>query len=253
MSEHEHEPEPGAGEQPTPEHDGDEAIHGGEPEHDDDAVERELDDAGDDAELAAQMTPEGEHVDEGEPGEPAGPPQPSEKEVEETYRKLDNETARHVKRVAELVGDDAFAFLVPCELCDPSMPGFRWPRPPADEVKAAVRMAIGDREPENWQADQYSRRCEACDGLGEVLTGSRVHGKGTLPCLACGGNGWTPIGNERGGNVVRLAPAGAPPDEQAAELTPASSTAPAGGPSPDEAARLRSLGYIVLDPPASQP
>lgn len=248
MSEHEH--EHGAGDEPQPDGVDDDAIHGDEPEP---HVEPDGEPEGDDeleARLGAELGDDGD--DERAPDGDDGPaaPQPDAAEIEKTYERLDKETARHVKRVAELVGDEAFNFLVPCELCEPSIPGFHWPKQPSDEVKHAVRLAIGDREPENWQADQYSRRCDACDGLGEVLTGSRVHGKGTLPCLACGGNGWSPIGDERRGVVAQLVPRTAPAAEQVADLGTVATAGAPGGPDPATAAQLKALGYIVLDPPA---
>ena len=228
------EPEPGAGDVDEGEH-GDELEHGaGEPQ------------TTDDDELEARINAElGDDVDNGDaPSDDAQPPapeQPSEKEIEQTYKKLDAETARHVKRVAELVGEDAFAHLVVCELCDPSMPGFRWPQPPSDEVKAAVRMAIGDRQPENWQADTYSRRCDSCQGLGEVLTGSQVRGQETLGCLECGSRGWIPIGPERGRpNVLTLQPPPVDPEQPPAIVPPADD--------PPEVAALKAAGYVVIKP-----
>jgi hypothetical protein len=237
--------EPIEGEQPQAPPDGDEQPAQGEPEH----GEQPGEDGGDD-ELEQQLGRELDELHGGDgdrAGDDAQPPaaqQPSEKEVEETYKKLDREVERHVKRVAELVGE-AFAFLVPCELCDPSMPGFRWPREPADEVKVAVRMAIGDRQPENWQADQYSARCEACDGLGEVLTGSKVAGKGTLPCMTCGGNGWVPIGNERRGGVVHALPTQPRPDVEQPVAAVAADD-------PPEVAALKAAGYVVIRPAGSE-
>jgi len=224
---------------------GDDELEPGDGEHGDDGEQPNGDDDLE-ARLAAEL---GDDVDEPGAGDdelqPPTGQQPSEKEIEQTYKRLDAETARHVKRVAELVGEDAFRHLVVCELCDPSMPGFRWPRPPADEVKAAVRMAIGDRQPENWQADTYSRRCDSCQGLGEVLTGSQVRGQETLGCLECGSRGWIPIGPERGRpNVVHLAtPAPAHVDEL---------PVPAAADDPPEVAALKAAGYVVIKPAAAE-
>lgn len=214
---------------------GDELEPGAETEStaDEDALDAQLNAGLDDLHSAT-----GELVTEPQQQPPA--PQPSEKEVEETYKKLDKETERHVKRIAELVGD-AFAYLVPCELCDPSMPGFRWPREPADEVKVAVRMAIGDRQPENWQADQYSRRCDACEGLGEVVTGSQVRGQTTLPCMICDARGWVPIGDERRSGVVRPLPVVPRPDVEQPQ-------APLPADDPPEVAALKRAGYVVIAP-----
>lgn len=234
------EPEPGSEPAGEP---GTEPAEPAEPTHDGD--EPNADDALESA-IAAEMGDDGEPAagDDADAHEPP-PEQPSQAEIEATYKKLDAETARHVKRVAELVGEEAFRHLVACELCEPSIPGFRWPRPPADEVKEAVRYAIGDRQPENWQPDQYSRACEACAGLGEVLTGSRVRGQDTLACIPCEGKGWIPIGNERTGRpAVTL---------RAIEGTDPQPPAPAAPlEDPPEVAALKAQGYVVIRPAGSE-
>lgn len=124
------------------------------------------------------------------------------KEQEQILDKLDREAKRHRDRLAEILQEDVLA-LVPCELCRADLAGWvdRTVAIP-DEVKVRTRIQIGDRQPENWQADRYSRQCDTCEGLGEVLTGSQVQGQTTLPCIACNGKGWVPVGDERRGNVV---------------------------------------------------
>jgi hypothetical protein len=90
--------------------------------------------------------------------------------------------------------------LVPCELCRADLAGWVETQVPLpDEVKQRVRIQIGDREPENWQKDTHSDRCEVCDGLGEVQTGSRVHGQEVMPCVECGGKGWVATDEKRAG------------------------------------------------------
>jgi hypothetical protein len=159
----------------------------------------------------------------------------------DTLDKLGREGRRHRDRLAEILREDVLA-LVPCELCRPDLAG--WvdrTQPIPDEVKARVRVQIGDREPENWQPDQYSRRCDTCAGLGEVLTGSQVHGQTTLPCYDCSGKGWTAIGDERRG-VVR--PLAVPPASTSGSLPEPSapSTLPA---IPPEI----SAAYVVIPKP----
>lgn len=191
-------------------------------------------------ELAEQLGDD--EGDEPQPGDDDQPPEAekvSDKEIEQTFERLDKETARHVKRVAELVGEGMFAYLRPCPLCHPAAPGFIWPGPIGDEVKQAVRLTIGDREPEDWQADTFARRCDDCHGLGEVLTGSRVRGKETLPCIPCGGNGWIAIGPERTGRPATTLRAIESPDEP-----PPAVAAPID--EPPEAAALRAQGYVVI-------
>lgn len=243
MSEHEHEHEhDGAGDAVAT--DVERELGAGEPVPHEGAPLAASPEADPDAD--AELTPDDELEPDADPdAEPPPSEQPSQAEIEATYKKLDKETERHVKRVAELVGEDAFAMLVACELCEPSMPGFRWPRPPADPVKEAVRFAIGDRQPENWQPDQYSRMCEACQGLGEVLTGSHVRGQDTLGCIACDSKGWVAIGPERTGRPVvslRTVEGNDPPPD--APAAPAEE--------PPEAAALRALGYVVIKTGAAE-
>lgn len=198
-----------------------------------------------DAEPVEPIEPDEPQEPAGEPGEPAAPAPDAltEKDYEAIGKKLDAETKRHVERVAAICGPN-FAYLTPCELCEPNMPGFRLPKVLDEETKAAVRYAIGDRQPENWQADQYSRECEACAGLGEVLTGSKVTGQSTLVCLICGGKGWTPIGPERQGGVFPKPALVAPSN---GEGSPAALPAV----DPPEVADLKARGYVVISPVGS--
>jgi hypothetical protein len=123
----------------------------------------------------------------------------AEKDAAKLREKLDREAERHRTRLAEILQEDVLT-LVPCELCRADLAGWvETTVPLPDEVKQRVRVQIGDREPESWQEDPHSARCSACDGLGEVTTGSRVHGQEVMPCVDCGGKGWQPTDETRQG------------------------------------------------------
>lgn len=163
----------------------------------------------------------------------------ADKQVQKRRDQLDGEAMRHRKRLAEILQEDILS-LVPCELCRADLAG--WVETLVaipDEVKQRVRIQIGDREPENWQADRYSRRCDTCDGLGEVTTGGRVHGQLTLPCIDCQGRGWIAVGPERTtGRPAQLV--AVPPQNGPPEATVADPVLEA------EAAALRAKGYVVI-------
>jgi hypothetical protein len=122
-----------------------------------------------------------------------------ERDAAKTAEKLEAERQRHQGRLAEILQEDILR-LVPCELCRADLAGWIDSTGPIpEEVKQRVRIQIGDREPENWQEDPHSARCSACDGLGEVQTGSRVRGQEVMPCVDCGGKGWQPTDDTRSG------------------------------------------------------
>ena len=69
--------------------------------------------------------------------------------------------------------------LVPCELCDPTIPGFHWPpelEQPRDDVHAHLLDVLRTPDSPEYNQAQHVRRCTLCDGWGVVLSGSRVAG-----------------------------------------------------------------------------
>lgn len=136
-----------------------------------------------------------DELDEDEPG--VNRPGPSsEKEIEQGFKKLESEATRHAKRVAEIMGE-AVTELVPCELCAPAIPGFRFDVEIRGPQLEAVKAAIGIETSPELRADTYSRVCDGCDGWGRVLSGSHVGREATLVCRGCKSRGWIPIGPER--------------------------------------------------------
>lgn len=113
----------------------------------------------------------------------------SEREMEKAIAKLTAEGERHANRIREIMGDDADG-LVPCELCLPITPGFRWDRSPDEPTVAAVRVAIGMPDLSNYADSVTERQCPDCHGLGKVRTGSSVPKYETATCDACGGKGF---------------------------------------------------------------
>lgn len=163
----------------------------------------------------------------------------TEAEVNRINTALGKEAQRHANRVVEIMGADS-EILEMCPLCLPLIPGFRYPQPPVAEQLAAVKEAIGEPATPNYQPDQYSKVCDVCDGLGGVLTGSKVANQATLPCKKCGAKGWLPIGPERQNEQAAPISGPAPP---VLYQVPEVST-----PDPPEVEALKALGYIVVPP-----
>lgn len=156
-------------------------------------------------------------TDTDEPEAAAVPPM-TERELEQAAGKLERERDRHAARVGEIMGEDANE-LVPCELCLPMIPGFRFPVEPDDDTKAAVLEAIGMGGTAELASADDARLCDTCNGLGVVLTGSHVPAHVTKPCRACRGAGYVEVG----GPAPATPPGPAdtrPPDVQAQEEAP---------------------------------
>jgi hypothetical protein len=128
---------------------------------------------------------------------PEEPPQPegaglSERELEEMQKKLERSATTWRNRVSEVMGEMAQA-LVPCELCDPNLPGFHFPaemeRPRDDLHGHLLEVLKNPAQPEYRQA-QHVRNCATCDGWGKVKSGSRVAGKELVVCPGCKGTGF---------------------------------------------------------------
>jgi hypothetical protein len=131
---------------------------------------------------------EGDHaftpVEDEEP-----PADDSEKRMRQANDRLNRENERHWNRIVEIMGSDSTA-LVPCELCFPLTPGFRWDSAPNEETAAKVRVAIGLPDVSNFAPSATERTCDDCRGLGKVRTGSSVPGQETGKCDACAGKGF---------------------------------------------------------------
>lgn len=161
-----------------------------------------------------------------EPGKTSEQPTPpvSERELNAAVERLEKEANRHAARVSEIMGEDALT-LVKCELCEPAIPGFRWPSEPADDVRDAVRRAIGDTPPEGYKDSPDAAQCGACDGLGRQLTGSKVPEHRTKPCASCNGAGWLDMTRQRTpadapSNQGGVAPIDEPPPDAIPDVDP---------------------------------
>src|SRR5438874_7148718 len=138
-----------------------------------------------------------------EPSEPQEPSQPvgavSEKELEKMFKRVETANAGYAKRLGEIMGDES-TILEACPRCSDPFLGFIFPplmKPASPEVKAAVLVSVGEDAPNVTERDNYSRRCEVCDGWGKVLSGSRVNREYSLSCVPCNGRGWIAVGPER--------------------------------------------------------
>lgn len=173
----------------------------------------------------------------------------AEADAQKLLDRLDREAKRHRDRLSEILQEQVFD-LVPCELCRADLAGFiDSTQGIPEEVRQRVRIQIGDREPENWQDDPHSARCSACDGLGEVQTGSRVHGQEVMPCVDCGGKGWQPTDDTRAGFRPAVStPAPVSPLPEAGNGGPEHSHPALSKEDQDEIRRLQSKGIVVIVP-----
>lgn len=138
----------------------------------------------------------------GEDGEQESPAM-SEKEIEKATKALEREATAHANRVSRIMGEAAQS-LIPCELCAPNIPGFRWPlelAPLDDAQREAVLAAIGqgvEAAPPLKQAVGV-RMCDACDGYGQLEYPTRNPHVATQQCPRCAGQGYvsaeTPTAN----------------------------------------------------------
>lgn len=115
--------------------------------------------------------------------------------LEAAAKKIDQAANTYRRRIESLLGADNFAVLVPCELCSGDILGFHYPPelmiPESDLDQRLIEALAGPARPE--YVDSPDRHmCDVCNGYGEVLTGSKVPGKGRIKCATCRGYGFTP-------------------------------------------------------------
>lgn len=205
--------------------------------------------------IAAEMTPDETGPPEDAPAEveeesdalaePETEPD-SQAEMEAIGKKLDALQKYVARKMGDILGEQAQSF-EECEVCSYyNTPGWRLSGPYPTEVDTAVRTVLGMRSPAELAKDNYAHVCDACNGFGETLSGSKVPGRETLPCYVCKANGWVPVGDERAntGLFVANGPAAAftPPADS---IAPQFTQDPADEP---EVAALKAKGYMVVPP-----
>lgn len=114
----------------------------------------------------------------------------SDKEIEKITQRLEGEATRHANRVTEIMGEAAL-YLVPCELCETVIPGFRYPQIPDGDPREPLYALLAQGDTAQLVQDADAERCDRCAGHGETLTGSLNPIAQTIPCRKCKGKGWT--------------------------------------------------------------
>lgn len=189
-------------------------------------------------------TSESEEPEEPSETPPESEPEPqglSEKEIERRIEKLDKEGVRHRNRLAEILDEDVLQ-LVPCELCEPGMDGFRYAHVPEDR-RSAVMTAMGFAPAPELAKDPDAEQCPVCKGEGQVATGSKVQGYAAMVCRRCKGFGAV-------GARFQDAPSyQVPPESAVAVNGPPPETVPTDEDAA-EIARLRAKGFTVMAPPS---
>jgi hypothetical protein len=111
---------------------------------------------------------------------------------EQQRKKLDQSATTWRNRVSQVLGEEA-QFLVPCELCDPTIPGFHWPadlEQPRDELHARLIEVLKRGTGPGYVKDPDTEQCDRCKGEGKTETGSNVPGQEYRACTKCKATGF---------------------------------------------------------------
>ena len=116
----------------------------------------------------------------------------TEKEIEKRVTACEKAATTWRNRFSSIFEEDANDFK-PCPACLPWAPGFLQPIPFDDgQVSAIVAELTGTAEADYKRAED-ANACPTCDGLGQVITGSRVPSHRTKMCGRCNGAGYVVI------------------------------------------------------------
>jgi len=129
--------------------------------------------AAEEAARAEAEEPDEDEAAEEEEAEPESPPEPPAEPTqapEALLRKFESENARHEKALGKIMGEDFEAF-EPCAACGAI--GFAIPQPPPD-----------------FKVHALTFECQECDGLGQLVSGSKVEAFALLTCPTCQGKGY---------------------------------------------------------------
>jgi rubrerythrin len=116
----------------------------------------------------------------------------SEQEIEKQYKALEKEQNRHTSNVTRIMGDEAVELIV-CPLCEPELGGFLRMESldhPRDEMHEAMIGVLKKPPQVAYLNAPHAATCADCDGLGNVLSGSRVAGQEKITCPSCKGMGY---------------------------------------------------------------
>lgn len=166
--------------------------------------------------------------------------------VQAIDKKLDGVRKYVARKMGEILGEDAQYYVEDPISRWSGIPGWMPPMDVPPDVAAELYHLLGQHAPSDYQADTHSQACEACNGFGEVATGSKLIGQDKLPCIECAGNGWVPTDDKRRTSAPvaanGLTPSYPPPSPLGSSVpdTPAEED--------PEVIRLRQLGYAVIPP-----
>lgn len=201
------------------------------------------------AEPAPDVEPEPEPGDKPEP-EPEPEPTPAvpegvktPEEIEAIYKDAASLKKHVATRVGKIMGDDATA-MIECPACSDFLPGWLFHpsvQPLEDDVKAALYHLLGQHAPGDYKPHPAFAKCDACNGLGVVSTGSQRAGAETVGCPSCAELGYTQNLSAQIKPANGAEPAPVPivtgPTQIPDEMTP-------------EAAAAQRQGYIVFKSPS---
>ena len=131
----------------------------------------------------------GEEPDDTQEAVPITVEHRSPEQIEAAQASWDRERTRHMnelKKRDEIRYNDTVA----CPLCDGH--GLIYPVLPEPEQTARrefINAALGAAAPKEYRKHPTEARCEVCDGLGQLESGSQVEGQMLLNCTACGATG----------------------------------------------------------------
>jgi hypothetical protein len=145
----------------------------------------------------------------------------SEAELNAANRKVAAAAQAYWTKVKAQYGDDLGGFHE-CPLCVGYPPGLYYPVALPPEKAAQLKKLLGLPALDNFKRDNAYLACATCDGLGTILTGSKVPAHMTARCVDCAGKGFITEDSKRAappkapvleaaGNGGEAAPDEAPP------------------------------------------
>jgi hypothetical protein len=133
-----------------------------------------------------------EHDDVPEHGHPSGMDPETFAMMEERGKKLDRLGTHVAKKLVEIFGEQEADEFELCELCTWTHTfGWRVPTVPPEQVRDAVKRAIGLGTLDEMRPYSAFATCDTCAGLGNVRTGSQVTAHLYRTCPSCMGRGYS--------------------------------------------------------------